>query len=123
MTCHPCADHITTCDHCYSCDVLGTCCIAQPTDLSTESAPPDELSTLRGAIAKDSWNRRGLSDLIQIDAIQKLLDGPITDVPVRFVPPRPEILQPGVAPDPIFNQVQSIEKEKASVRNHSHRRR
>lgn len=26
MSPHPCADHMATCDHCYSCDVLGICC-------------------------------------------------------------------------------------------------
>jgi hypothetical protein len=28
---HPCADHMATCDHCYSCEVLGICCCSTAT--------------------------------------------------------------------------------------------
>jgi hypothetical protein len=69
---HPCASHINTCDHCYSCEVLGICCTSTPASVFVASAITD-LGALRQAIAEDAADRTSFADLVQIDGLTRSL--------------------------------------------------
>jgi hypothetical protein len=135
MSCHPCAGHMATCDHCYLCDVVGVCCMTAPATSQPAASPPDELTILREAIAEDGRSRSNLTDLIQSDAIRQVLDRPSPAVPTRFerrnasapdgqsaIEPRQQpALPPASAPDPIFHTQPTERKDHAH--NHPRRRR
>ncbi len=76
---HPCAGHMATCDHCYSCDVLGICCCAGGTTSSTSSAftspvpTPGKLDDIQAAMRVDAAQESPLTRAFGADRIRRLL--------------------------------------------------
>jgi hypothetical protein len=148
MSCHPCADHMDTCNHCYLCDVVGVCCMTAPAPTQAAVSQSDGLTILREVLSQDDQSRPnltnliqadaatspGLADLIQSDVVWQIVDRP---VPVRFVrstaavaekqailEPGPQpALPPASTPDPIFQQTHPTQKEKEHAHNHTGRLR
>lgn len=69
---HPCADHIATCDHCYSCDVLGICCCSTAGRTpAVVSAAADDLLAEKLIDAAEHDRVLGL-DLVRAFAIDRI---------------------------------------------------
>jgi hypothetical protein len=66
VTCHPCADHIDTCDHCELCDGLGICCANVPGP-ALSVIPKTELQVLREAVQADQSRQRDLVQMIRLE--------------------------------------------------------
>ena len=64
---HPCQDHMATCDHCYSCEVLHVCCCASDSGLARVMAGPSDLDVMSEAVKEDAHSHLSLSDLIRAD--------------------------------------------------------
>jgi hypothetical protein len=96
MSCHPCADHYGSCDHCALCDGLGVCCATVP---GTVPRVADVVSRqydsdiLRRVIVEEFANQPGLLALIttegrpeasaqsSVPAVAAFVDGPCSCAP------------------------------------------
>lgn len=92
MTSHPCAGH--SCDHCFSCEVLGICCLTAPAvnpgvvdTISATSATRGNLADLRTALSEDREQHAHVS-------LQTVADAQT----VAAHPDRPDDLEPGTMP-------------------------
>jgi hypothetical protein len=64
---HPCDGH--PCDHCYTCDVLGVCCMTVGSGASSRSDPAQNLDQrLRAALLAERAAHKSLRQLMQVDA-------------------------------------------------------
>jgi hypothetical protein len=65
---HVCSGHMASCDHCYRCDVLGTCCAgAASPDLTAAQAQPSDLERLRHALTSDQRTQSSIPMLLHAD--------------------------------------------------------
>lgn len=82
---HPCADHFASCDHCYSCEVLGICCAAVPNAQrsSIEAQGATSPDVLHEAIVQDANTAPNLLELIRSKSDPRrahlLMPGPISE--------------------------------------------
>jgi len=99
---HPCADH--PCDGCYSCTVLGICCLTQPASGPAQPAPvaADQLAdavrmaaaALPSGLERLGWSR--LADAVRSSAIHReALPAPsvrnVPELPPSFGWPLPHV--------------------------------
>ena len=64
---HACAAHLATCDHCYSCEVLGVCCASGAAAGRSSPSTRSDLDFLREAMAEDAANRTTFAELVYAD--------------------------------------------------------
>lgn len=70
---HPCADHMATCDHCYSCDVLGICCASTHSTGDSPTVTADLVDTFRQTLAADLDRPLGLLGTMRTDQVRALV--------------------------------------------------
>jgi hypothetical protein len=68
---HPCSNHLSSCDHCYVCDVLGVCCasLSAKQRARLEASDPARRGRLHEAIARDAQTTQSLPELVRQEAL------------------------------------------------------
>src|SRR5450759_960881 len=84
---HPCADHLSFCDHCVCCDVVGICCQTIPPEVCARLEADAARDGLRAAIEAEAGTVPSLRELVCLDA-ERQRPAPLLPAPSPLVLPR-----------------------------------